>query len=481
MTEQVKVLVVDDEREVCNFFRFLLAERGYQVVTAQSGKEVTAKLPLQSYDLALVDLRLPDTDGIKILDQIKSVQRQCRVIIMTGYSSVRTAVDAIRLGAFDYIEKPFEELEELETLIDSALAVSQVSPRQNNRLVEELTSNGIICSINSPLLDTLTLGKRIASKNITVLIQGETGVGKEVVARYIHSQSPRSHRPFIAVNCAAFTESLLESELFGHEKGSFTGANSVRQGIFQIANGGTLFLDEIGDASPAIQAKLLRVLESGEFLPVGAERFKRTDVRVIAATNVSLAEAVELKNFREDLFYRLNVVTLDIPPLRDRKSDIELLLNHFARKFSSYEDGEEIKIDPAAVEVLVDYPWPGNVRELANVMARAAALAEGGLISKDSLSDQIKFPGAGKIKLPSSTMDNMEEIIDHFAKAMGDHLAVMSLDLNELTKKLKDAQYAITKRVVQEGLARAKGNRAQAAENMNCTTRVLRYYLNERG
>ncbi|ABO50031.1 two component, sigma54 specific, transcriptional regulator, Fis family [Desulforamulus reducens MI-1] len=481
MTRQIKVLIVDDEIEVCNFFRFLLLEKGYEVVTAYSGKELTAMLLQDSFELAFVDLRLLDTDGIKVLEQIKAVQPDCRVILMTGYSTVKTAVDAIKLGAYDYIEKPFEEIEELESLIDSALDTSRRVPQDNESFVKELFRNGIICSHRSPLVNALALAKKIASKNIAVLIQGETGVGKEVVARYIHSQSLRTSQPFIAVNCAAFTESLLESELFGHEKGSFTGAQGVRKGIFQIADGGTLFLDEVGNASPAIQAKLLRVLECGEFLPVGGEKIKRTDVRVISATNVSLIDAVAMKQFREDLYYRLNVLTLDIPPLRERKCDVEPLVNHFAKRFYSHENGHELIIEPAAIDILINYPWPGNVRELANVMAQAAALAEKGRITPDILPDQIKNKGENNFeKLNLLTGDNIEEIINQYSRALADQLATIPVDLNELSKKLKVAQHYITKRVVQEGLRRVNGNRVEAAEKMNCTTRVLRYYLNER-
>ncbi|MEG6522485.1 sigma-54-dependent transcriptional regulator [Desulfotomaculum sp. 1211_IL3151] len=482
MGKPVKVLVVDDEVAVCNFFQFLLAEKGYEVVTAYSGKELLAKLLMHTFTLAFVDLRLTDTDGIKILEQLKVQQPDCRVIIMTGYSTVKTAVDAIKLGAYDYIEKPFDDITDLEQLIATALEDHQKASLPIEGFVEELQKNGIICSPNSPLLNTLTLAKRIAAKNITVLIQGETGVGKEVVARYLHSQSLRATNPFIAVNCAAFTENLLESELFGHEKGSFTGATGVRKGIFQIANGGTLLLDEVGDASSAIQVKLLRVLENGEFLPVGGEKFKKSDVRVIAATNVPLKDAVANKHFREDLFYRLNVVTLDIPPLRERICDIELLVRHFMCKFYGLENGEALKIEPAAFERLLHYPWPGNVRELANVMARATALAEKGIITAETLPDQLRFPGDHKsyAQLHLSAGEDVEEIVQEFSSILGERLAQLPIDLNDLSKKLKHAQYAIIKRVVQEGLARVQGNRVEAAHQMNCTIRVLRYYLNER-
>ena len=483
MKRQVNVLVVDDEAEVCNFFTFLLADQGYRVSTAYTGQEMLQQLSSHTFALAMVDLRLPDTDGLKLLEQIKARQPQCQVILMTGYSTVKTAVEAIKLGAYDYVEKPFEELTDLERLIESALKETDCLPAQRNlQMVEELANSGIICCQDSPLIKVLDLAKRIANKNITVLIQGETGVGKEVLARYLHSQSPRANHPFIAVNCAAFTENLLESELFGHEKGSFTGAQSARKGIFQIAKGGTLFLDEIGDASPGIQVKLLRVLESGEYLPVGGEKFQRTDIRVIAATNQPLAEAVAARKFREDLYYRLNVVTLEIPPLRERPCDIELLADHFARKLSYSEAAETVLIQPEALTSLLRYPWPGNVRELANVMARAVALADQGKITAETLPEMlINQRQEGTLGLSRLVGEDMGQIIDHFSQLVADNLAPKTVDLNELTRRLKEAQYYITKRIVQEGLIRAAGNRMQAAKEMNCTTRVLRYYLNERG
>ncbi|SHK06459.1 sigma-54-dependent transcriptional regulator [Desulforamulus aeronauticus] len=483
MKRQINVLVVDDEVEVCNFFVFLLDDKGYHVSTAYTGQEMLQQLNRQSFDLALVDLRLPDTDGLKLLEQIKAKQSQCQVIIMTGYSTVKTAVDAIKLGAYDYVEKPFEEITDVERLIEAALKETEcMSNQKHTHMVEELADNGFICCQDSPLIKILDLAKKIANKNLTVLIQGETGVGKEIVARYIHSQSPRANNPFIAVNCAAFTENLLESELFGHEKGSFTGAQSARKGIFQIANGGTLFLDEIGDASPGIQVKLLRVLESGEYLPVGGEKFQRTDIRVIAATNLPLAEAVASKKFREDLYYRLNAVILEIPPLRERLCDIELLAYYFARKLPYLDAREDVLIQPETLKMLFNYPWPGNVRELANVMARAVVLAERGKITTDTLPDIIinqrkqETPG-----LPWLAGEDTGEIIEHFSQVVADNLASLPVDLNDLTRRLKEAQYYIIRRIVQEALARAQGNREQAAREMNCTTRVLRYYLNERG
>ncbi|MCL5289699.1 MAG: sigma-54-dependent transcriptional regulator [Bacillota bacterium] len=481
MTQQINILVVDDELEVGNFFNFLLCEKGYRVVNACTGRDVAERLAKDSFYLAMVDLRLPDTDGIKVLEQIKAVQPECRVVIMTGYSTVKTAVDAIKLGAYDYIEKPFEELEELEALVESALSDALHQPaREENRIVEELAGKGIVSSPESPFIKILTLAQKIAGKNMNILIQGETGVGKEILARYIHTHCQRSHNPFIAVNCAAFTESLLESELFGHERGSFTGAQGARKGIFQIANGGTLFLDEIGDASPTIQVKLLRVLENGEYLPVGGEKFLKTDVRIIAATNIPLAEAVATKKFREDLFYRLNVVSLEIPPLRERTCDIEPMAYHFAQK--CHGSDSIISIHPAAMELLLYYPWPGNVRELANMMARAMVFCEDGQITPDTLPDEIKVHNGSPRGMEALLKGkDVKEIVNQFSEIMAKQLLPFNIDLNELINLLKESQYTIARRIVENALAQAKGNRANAAKRINSTPRILRYYLNERG
>ena len=298
MSNKPRFLVVDDEREVCNFFSYLLKNKGYEVETANTGKETLDKLASFQFNVALVDLKLPDNDGLNILKIIKEKQPECEVIIITGYSTVKSAVEAIQLGAFDYVEKPFVDIEEMEMLLEKALNV-HTELEKLDKFQEEY---GFVVGKNPKMLRLIAAAQKIAKKNITVLIQGETGTGKEVLARYIHAVSHRSERPFLAFNCGAFTETLLESELFGHEKGSFTGAGSRKKGIFELAHRGTLFLDEIDSASSAIQVKLLRVLESGEFLRVGGEELCKVDVRIIAATNANLQLKVENNQFRVDLF-----------------------------------------------------------------------------------------------------------------------------------------------------------------------------------
>lgn len=380
-----EILVVDDELEVGSFFKRLLQRKGHRVHVARNGKEAYSLLDGNEFQVALLDLKLPDTDGLSVLQRLKTAQPYCEAIIMTGYSTTRTAVKAIQMGAFDYIEKPFADITEVEDLIAKALEFSSRASGQPEWL-EVAARQGFQVGPAPRMQRLVTVAHKIAPKNINILIQGETGTGKELLARFIHACSPRSQNTFIPVNCGALQESLLESELFGHEKGAFTGASARRRGIFEIANRGTLFLDEIGEASLAIQVKLLRVLETGEFFRVGGEESITTDVRVIAATNVDLQKAVEERKFREDLFYRLDVVRLEVPPLRERKEDIPLLVNHFLQKFSSERS---LQVSPEAMQILKEYSWPGNVRELANVVRQAAALVDGNVIVPSCLSPKI--------------------------------------------------------------------------------------------
>ncbi|QWV95266.1 sigma-54 dependent transcriptional regulator [Geomonas oryzisoli] len=384
MTEsQMQILIIDDERDVCTFFRRLLTRRGYQVVTAANEPEALAALEAGRFAVALVDLKLPDTDGITLLEIIKSRQPSCEVIIMTGYSTVKTAVTAMQLGAYEYLEKPFDDIDQIEQMIERAAGAGAVHGRGSavpDEWAAVAQGVGFRVGVSPPMKRMVSLAYKVAGKDISVLIQGKTGTGKEVLARFIHAASARAGQPFIPVNCGALPENLLESELFGHEKGAFTGANQTRRGIFELANNGTLLLDEIGDATPQIQVKLLRVLETGEFMRVGGERPIKTDVRVIAATNVDLEQAIKEKTFREDLFYRLNVVRLEIPSLAERYEDIPLLAEHFVQQLN-----RDLRLSPGTVRLLQGYNWPGNIRELANVMRRAVVICNGDTILPEHL------------------------------------------------------------------------------------------------
>jgi len=382
----VQVLIIDDEADVCSFFRRLLTKRGYEVTTATNEPDALLALASHRFSVAMVDLKLPDTDGLTLLQAIKSRQPACEVIIMTGYSTVKTAVTAMQQGAYEYLEKPFDDIGEIEDLI--ARAVAQGDPQQQGGQGKEEWSEvasavGFQIGSSPPMRRLVSLAYKVAGKNINVLIQGKTGTGKEVLARFIHAASNRAEGAFIPVNCGALPENLLESELFGHERGAFTGANQTRRGIFELANHGTLLLDEIGDASPMIQVKLLRVLETGEFMRVGGERPIKTDVRVIAATNVNLEEAISEKTFREDLYYRLNVVRLELPSLQQRREDIPLLAGHFASLFNP-----KAQISPTALLLLQNHSWPGNIRELANVMRRAVVMCPDDTILPTHLNDR---------------------------------------------------------------------------------------------
>lgn len=386
---ETKVLIIDDEAEVGTFFRRLLQKKGYGVTVALNGEEANRVIQETRFNVAMVDLKLPDTDGLYLLQQIKNLQPSCEVIIMTGYSTTRTAVKAIQLGAFDYLEKPFEDIEEVERLIQKAAEYGQRDHKgwpvssEWSAITERM---GFQVGTSQVMHKLVSIAYKIAKKNINVLIQGETGTGKEVLARFIHAASNRSDQIFIPVNCGALPENLLESELFGHEKGSFTGAGNLRRGIFELANRGTLFLDEVGESSLAIQVKLLRVLETGEFLRVGGEKPIKTDVRVIAATNTDLEKSMKDKTFREDLFYRLDVVRLELPPLRERREDIPLLVEYFVKK-----SNPELFISIDTMRLLCNYSWPGNIRELANTISQAVALCDGKIILPGHLSGKLRM------------------------------------------------------------------------------------------
>jgi len=487
-------LVVDDEQEVCNFFSYLLQKKGYRVTPANSGRQALDLLKQHRFNVALVDLKLPDLNGLEILREIKKVQPACEVIIITGYSTVKSAVEAIQSGAFDYVEKPFGDIEEMERLIERALDVRA----ELERLSISHKDLGFVVGKNKKMLNLVAAAQKIAKKNITVLIQGETGTGKEVLARYIHSVSHRSERPFLAFNCGAFTETLLESELFGHEKGSFTGATSKKKGIFEMAHKGTLFLDEIDSASPAIQIKLLRVLETGEFLRVGGEELCKVDVRVIAATNADLAARVEEDRFREDLFYRLDVASLYIPPLRERAEDIPIYVNYFLEKETVERGMPPKKFSNEAMEILQQHSWPGNIRELANTVAQAVLMSKGQLIGPDELPPRIRTGGVkNETEMPPgdppAESAAAEETIFFRAHPQREKLCRLleqfeelltaGVDLKEgfdfaaFQEDLKSWREIAAGRVIEQALETTYGNQVKAAELLKITPRALRYYL----
>ncbi|WP_416825654.1 sigma-54-dependent transcriptional regulator [Ectobacillus polymachus] len=476
------LLIVDDEKEIGTFLSHLFRSKGYQVTFVNSGKAFSnLDFTKHLFQAAMIDLKLPDADGLSLLQHLKKLQPMCKAIIMTGYSTIQTAVDAIKLGASDYLEKPFEDIDLLEKQLDQLL-LSNINVTQKH--MRELASEvGLIVGQNKDMNQLIQTAYRVAQKQVNVLIEGETGTGKELLSRFLHHASPRSHESFIGVNCGAISESLLESELFGHEKGAFTGAANQRKGLFEITNKGTLFLDEIAEASPAIQVKLLRVLETREFMRVGSEAILRTNTQIIAATNEDLQEFVRQKKFREDLYYRLNVVHLQIPPLRARKEDIPLLLQHCLQRHPNVN----ITFSEEAMKILQNYDWPGNIRELSNFITRVVALSDSShaVITAHEVMKHMKVqsPPISRIEpLPTVTGESylallLQEWTDEILTTFNQK---EELDLDEVLAQVKQLESEIGKAFIVRTLQHTLGNRKEAAKRLQITVRKLRYLLNEK-
>lgn len=400
---------------------------------------------------------------------------------MTGYSTIKTAVEAIKFGASDYIEKPFDDIDLLEKQIDSLLEDNDKTAHETIKSIAH--EIGFITGKSEKMEQLLKTAYKVAQKNVNVLIEGETGTGKEVLSRFIHHASPRSQESFIGVNCGAIPESLLESELFGHEKGAFTGATQQRKGLFSIASQGTLFLDEIAEASRSIQVKLLRVLETREFMPVGSDKIFRTNTRLIAATNEDLQEAVKNKKFREDLYYRLNVVHLTIPPLRDRKEDIPYLIEHLLQRFPN----SNITFSDDALAYLQRYDWPGNIRELANFVTRVVALTDSNqaVITPGDLPMSYfaisSHPNIGRTISKKSEESELESYLHRWTNHV---LTVFNqkeeISLEEILDQVKDLEAYVGKAFIMKTLKDVEGNRKEAAKRLQITMRKLRYLLNEK-
>lgn len=396
------ILVVDDEQELRQQLVQILTDRGYQVDEAANGVEALDRLARQAYPLVLCDVKMPEMDGLQFLQQVREAQYSTAVVLLTAHGNIRDAINAIRDGAFDYVEKPIDEglvmrvVEKAERAFDMIYKISYSAP--------QLPGEGEECvGTSRGMKRVFSVVERLTRVNTSVLIRGENGTGKELVAKAIHYNSPRKDGPFVAINCAAIPENLIESELFGHEKGAFTGADQRKIGKFQFAHKGTLFLDEIGDTSQATQVKLLRVLQDHAFTPVGANREIKSDVRVIAATNRDLEKAIREGKFREDLYYRLNVMPIFLPPLRERHEDIPALVHHFIDKFNQ-EHGSRIKgIRPDALRALETFHWPGNIRELENAIEHAFVVETKDQISFFSLPDYIRRVSKRAGTLPSAT------------------------------------------------------------------------------
>lgn len=413
-----KILVVDDEAKMRRILQMMLEENGYQAALAEDGEKALDKIKGANFDLVITDMKMPGKDGLELLRDIRKINEELPVIVMTAYGTVPTAVKAMKAGAYDYILKPFD-LEEMKAVVEKALTMEKLL-RRSRYLQEELEAKYQFEDIigKSPKMqEVFKLISQVAPTKSTVLISGESGTGKELIARAIHFHSPREKEPLIVVSCAALPETLLESELFGHVKGAFTGAHRDRRGRFELADGGTIFLDEVGAMSLNLQAKLLRVLQEKEFERVGGTGSIPVDVRIIAATNQDLKKAIEEGTFREDLYYRLNVVPIHLPPLRERKDDIPLLAYHFLRRYSQELRKNIKEVTPEALELMVNYDWPGNIRELENAIERAIVLGTGERLPADALPLPLANESAiKKIDDNLSYQEAKKEILQSFEK-----------------------------------------------------------------
>src|SRR6266516_758956 len=457
---KVRLLVVDDEQSIRKLCMTIGNSLGYACSEAESVETAVARIEQEAPDLILTDLKLPTQSGVELLRQAKALFPHTEVAIMTGHGSIESAVDAMKLGAYDYIEKPFR-VEKMRLLLQRmAEKVRLVTENEflRERVTTEENLDGIIGS-SANIQDVLRMISRLKDTRTPVLIAGESGTGKELAARAIHFRGSMAQTPFVAVDCGSLVPTLIESELFGYEKGAFTGALKSKPGLFQSANGGTVFLDEIGELLLEMQAKLLRVLQEKEVRPVGSNERETVDVRVIAATNRDLEAAYKTGNFRKDLYFRLNVVTVHVPPLRDRRSDIPVLVHHFLDR---YAKGSQIQVTPAAMKSLLHYDWPGNVRELENCIARAVTLGDGKTIDVSDLPPAIRAepaePGSAGVpeasSLSTTALAEMERmtILRVFEQAHGDKaLAGKMLGISRATLYRKLKRYNIALKGSDEG------------------------------
>jgi Nif-specific regulatory protein len=447
--QETRILIMDDEEADRRRIEDYLVRKGYDVVGAATADDAVAAIRRNRFDVFLTDCNIPGVDALQISDEVRRINPDLAVIIMTSFGTIETAVKAIKAGAYDYLPKPIDP-EQLVVLI-KRIAERQDLIRENIELKEQLRERykfDEIVSTSDVMEEVLNLAGRVASSNATVLLRGESGTGKELVAKAVHYHSPRADFPLVKVNCAALPETLLESELFGHEKGAFTGAAAKRTGRFEAADKGTVFLDEIGELTPGMQVKLLRVLQEHEFERLGGNQTVKTDVRVIAATNRDIEKAIAEGVFREDLYYRLNVVSIVIPPLRERKEDIPGLLSHFIAKYGEENKKKISDVTAEARDVLMRYSYPGNVRELENIIERAVVLSKKGVIT-------------------------VADLPIHVRTAMGEDL----LSAQKLKGSLNETLDTVERGLVIEALKESGGIQTRAAEKLGISERVLRYKL----
>ncbi len=442
-----KILIVDDDLGMRETLEAVLTADGFEVKTAVNGVATKDIINRRTFDLLLLDMKMPDCSGLELLPKIKEIAPDTEVVMMTAYGTIKSAVEAVKQGAFDFITKPFE-LDELRLIIQKALQMRRLAD-ENKELRGLLNEKFVFKNIvgTSPQMqEVFEMIKKVANYDVTVLISGESGTGKELVAQAIHHNSSRLEKPFIKLNCAAVPETLLESELFGYDKGAFTGAIATKPGRFEMAEGGTLFLDEIGDTSLQMQAKLLRVLQEKEYERVGGCKTLKADVRIIAATNRDLKQAMEQKQFREDLYYRLNVFPIYMAPLRQRESDIPMLTHHFLRELNLLFQKNFTEVAPEAMDSLLQYPWPGNIRELKNVLEKAVLLGEGKVLLAKHLPKEIPGEGPPAKTVPRdaqfTSLDEIErghilQILEEAGWNQTKAAEILGIHRNTLREKIK--------------------------------------------
>jgi len=439
-----KILVVDDERDICRALEFLLTREGYKVSSAYSGPDALKKIESDDFDLVITDLKMEGMDGMEVLERALAINANLIVIIMTAFASVESAVEAMKKGAGDYIVKPFIN-EDVKMTVRRLLEHKKVL-MENLVLRQQLSQQfgcGEFVGVSPQIFQVFEVLEKVIPTRSNILLLGESGTGKGLVAEVVHCNSQRKDMPFISINCSAIPENLLESELFGYKKGAFTGAASDKKGLITMADDGTLFLDEIGDMPMGLQAKLLKVLETGEVLPLGDTKTKYVDVRLVAATNKNLEELVAKGQFREDLYYRLNVIEVRIPPLRERREDIDVLANHFVEKYSRENNKKVSGITDEAMEILRAYSWPGNIRELRNVIERAVVLSMDQKIGPEVLPERVKSPvGTKSLRTLKDRLDSCEEkiikdVLDAHSWNKENAAGELGVDLATLYRKIK--------------------------------------------
>lgn len=448
-----RILVIDDEKSICDLLAVVFKKEGYEVKTTPSPRQGLELIKEESFDLLISDIKLPELSGMEVLKKVRKMQPELPVIMITAYGTIKEAVEALKIGALDYVIKPFD-VEELKILVSKGLErrrLEEENIRLRRELAERYSFENMIGK-SKKMEEIYGLIEKIAPTDTTVLIRGESGTGKEMAARAIHLLSQRRERPFVSINCGALPENLLESELFGHVKGSFTGAVSDKKGMFEVAHKGTLFLDEVGEMSPMTQVKLLRALQDKKIRRVGGTSEISIDVRIIAATNQDLKKNIAEGTFRDDLYYRLNVISFEMPPLREKKEDIPLLVTHFLKKHCNKMGRKLKRLAPEVFQVFENYHWPGNIRELENVIERVVAIEERETITQDCLPEELLSPSRKEVDLNIYPGFNLNETID-----------------------------SITREYLYEALERSRGNLKEAASLLGVNYRQIRYLVEKHG